>query len=30
MVRAFLTTEYEGGRHDVRLAKVARLERKDT
>ena len=30
MVRAFLTTEYEGGRHDARLAKVARLERKDT
>ena len=30
MVRAFLTTEYEGGRHDARLAKIARLERKDT
>lgn len=30
MVRAFLTTAYEGGRHDARLAKVARLERKDT
>ena len=30
MVHAFLTTEYEGGRHDARLAKVARLECKDT
>jgi len=30
IVRAFLTTEYEGGRHDGRLAKVARLERKDS
>ena len=30
IVRAFLTTEYEGGRHDARLAKIARLERKDT
>jgi ribose 5-phosphate isomerase B len=30
ILRAFLYTEYEGGRHDARLAKVARLERKDT
>jgi RpiB/LacA/LacB family sugar-phosphate isomerase len=30
MLRAFLSTEYEGGRHDARLAKIARLERKDT
>ena len=30
MVRAFLFTTYEGGRHDARLAKVARLERRDT
>lgn len=30
IVRAFLTTGYEGGRHDGRLAKIARLERKDT
>jgi ribose 5-phosphate isomerase B len=30
MLRAFLTTEYEGGRHDARLAKIAHLERKDT
>ena len=30
ILRAFLFTEYEGGRHDARLAKVARLERKDT
>jgi ribose 5-phosphate isomerase B len=30
MVRAFLTTEYEGGRHDRRLAKIAHLDRKDT
>jgi ribose 5-phosphate isomerase B len=30
ILRVFLTTEYEGGRHDGRLAKVARLERKDT
>lgn len=30
MLRAFLFTGYEGGRHDARLAKVARLERKDT
>ena len=30
IVRAFLATEYEGGRHDGRLAKVARLERKDS
>ena len=30
IVRAFLTTEYEGGRHDGRLAKIARLEREDT
>jgi len=29
IVRAFLTTEYDGGRHDARLAKVAQLERKD-
>jgi len=29
MLRAFLSTEYEGGRHDARLAKIARLERKD-
>ena len=30
ILRAFLSTEYEGGRHDVRLAKIAHLERKDT
>jgi len=30
IVRAFLFTEYEAGRHDARLAKIARLERKDT
>jgi len=30
ILRAFLSTEYEGGRHDARLAKIARLERKDT
>ncbi len=30
IVRAFLTTEYEGGRHDARLAKIAHLEHKDT
>ena len=30
MVRAFLTTEYEGGRHERRLEKIARLERKDS
>ena len=30
MLRAFLSTEYEDGRHDARLAKIARLERKDT
>jgi len=30
MLRAFLSTEYEGGRHDARLAKIALLERKDT
>jgi ribose 5-phosphate isomerase B len=29
MLRAFLFTEYEGGRHDARLAKIARLERRD-
>jgi ribose 5-phosphate isomerase B len=29
MLRAFLSTEYEGGRHDGRLAKITRLERKD-
>jgi len=29
IVRAFLATEYEGGRHDGRLAKVARLECRD-
>ena len=30
ILRAFLFTEYEGGRHDARLAKVAQLERKDS
>jgi ribose 5-phosphate isomerase B len=30
ILRAFLSTEYEGGRHDARLAKIARLECKDT
>jgi len=30
IVRAFLFTDYEDGRHDARLAKVAHLERKDT
>ncbi|MCU0250731.1 MAG: ribose 5-phosphate isomerase B [Vicinamibacterales bacterium] len=30
VLRAFLFTGYEGGRHDARLAKVAHLERKDT
>jgi ribose 5-phosphate isomerase B len=30
ILRAFLTTEYEGGRHDGRLAKITRLERKDS
>jgi ribose 5-phosphate isomerase B len=30
MLRAFLTTKYEGGRHDARLAKITHLERKDT
>jgi ribose 5-phosphate isomerase B len=29
IVRAFLSTDYEGGRHDRRLEKIARLERKD-
>jgi RpiB/LacA/LacB family sugar-phosphate isomerase len=29
ILRAFLSTEYEGGRHDARLAKITRLERKD-
>ena len=29
IVRAFLFTEYEGGRHGRRLEKIARLERKD-
>ena len=29
IVRAFLTAEYEGGRHDARIAKIARLECKD-
>jgi ribose 5-phosphate isomerase B len=29
IVRAFLTAEYEGGRHDGRLAKIARLECRD-
>ena len=29
ILHAFLSTEYEGGRHDARLAKIARLERKD-
>jgi ribose 5-phosphate isomerase B len=30
IVRVFLSTAYEDGRHDTRLAKVARLEGKDT
>ena len=30
ILRAFLFTEYEGGRHDARLAKIAGLECKDT
>ena len=30
ILRAFLSTEYEGGRHDDRLAKIARLECRDT
>ena len=30
IVRAFLFTGYEAGRHDARLGKIARLERKDT
>jgi ribose 5-phosphate isomerase B len=30
ILRAFLFTAYEGGRHDARLAKVAHLERKDS
>jgi ribose 5-phosphate isomerase B len=30
ILRTFLSTGYEGGRHDARLAKIARLERKDT
>jgi ribose 5-phosphate isomerase B len=29
IVRAFLSTDYEGGRHGRRLEKIARLERKD-
>jgi ribose 5-phosphate isomerase B len=29
IVRAFLFTGYEAGRHDARLDKIARLERKD-
>jgi ribose 5-phosphate isomerase B len=29
IVRAFLFTDYENGRHDARLAKIAHLERKD-
>lgn len=29
IVRTFLSTGYEGGRHDGRLAKITRLERKD-
>lgn len=30
IVRAFLSTAYEGGRHNVRLEKIARLERRDS
>jgi ribose 5-phosphate isomerase B len=30
ILRAFLSTEYEGGRHDARLAKIVHLERRDT
>jgi ribose 5-phosphate isomerase B len=30
IVRAFLFTDYEDGRHDARLAKIAHLERKDS
>ena len=30
ILRAFLSTEYKGGRHDARLAKIAHLERRDT
>lgn len=30
IVRAFLFTDYEGGRHDRRLEKIARLEGKDS
>lgn len=30
IVRAFLFTAYDDGRHDARVAKIARLERKDT
>ncbi len=30
ILHAFLSTEFEGGRHAVRLAKIAQLERKDT
>lgn len=29
IVRTFLTTDYEGGRHDARLAKIAGLEGQD-
>jgi ribose 5-phosphate isomerase B len=29
IVRAFLSTDYEGGRHGRRLEKIARLERRD-
>ena len=29
IVRAFLFTDYEGGRHGRRLEKIARLERRD-
>lgn len=29
IVKAYLTAEYEGGRHDARIEKMMRLERKD-
>ena len=29
MIRAFLTTEYDDGRHDARVEKIARLEHED-
>ena len=30
IVRVFLTTNFQGGRHGIRVAKIAQLERKDS